>query len=269
MHATRRVAALGGVSYDHCMPAAQRQKAIDRVSSDVSAAFGARLVCLALYGSGVGQDFNPRASDLNFAIVLDRVDVGDLRRFHHWLPAWHRLGVATPLLIDRDFLRRARDVFPIELEDIRGAHRILAGEDVFSGIEVAAEDLRRELEQEARGKLLRLCVGYAETGGRKRDIEELMVQSVKSFAVIMRGVLRLRTGDAPPGLELTIASFEQSSAQEFPAMLRAARVKLATAAWDGDAESRFAAYLCEVERLVGVVDQLYDSASKPGDDARL
>jgi hypothetical protein len=68
---------------------------------------------------------------------------------------------------------------------------------------------------------------------------------------------------------MTIASFEQSSALKFPAMLRAARVKLATAAWDGDAESRFAAYFCEVERLVGVVDQLYDSASKPGDDARL
>jgi hypothetical protein len=248
------------------MAAAQRQKAIDHVTSDLTAAFGERLVCLALYGSAVGDDFVPRASDLNFAVVLDRIDAGDLRRFHDWLPTWHRMGVAKPLLIDRDFLQRARDVFPIELEDIRAAHRILAGEDVFSGIQVAAQDLGRELEEEARGKLLRLRVAYAESGGRKKDIEALMVESVKSFAVIMRGVLRLRGGNVPMGLKATIATFEEDHSQKFPVMLEAARIKLETSAWDGDAEARFASYLSEVERLVVIVDRLYDSV--PGDEAR-
>jgi hypothetical protein len=248
------------------MAAAQCQKAIDQVTSDLTAAFGERLVCLALYGSAVGDDFVPRASDLNFAIVLDRIDAGDLRRFHDWLATWHRMGVAKPLLIDREFLQRAADVFPIELEDIRAAHRILAGEDVFSGIQVAAEDLRRELEEEARSKLLRLRVAYAESGGRKKEVESLMVESVKSFAVIMRAVLRLRGDNAPTGMEATIAIFEQGHSRKFPVMREAARVKLETSAWGTDAETRFASYLGEVECLVGIVDRLYDSFR--GDEAR-
>jgi hypothetical protein len=235
---------------------AQRQQAIDRVRADVVPAYGGRLLCLALYGSGVGDDYVAGKSDLNFAIVLDRVGIGDLRQLRAWLPAWHELGVGTPLVIDSSFLRRALDVFPIELEDIRAAHIVVAGDDVFAGLELAAVDLRRELEQEARAKLLRLRMAYAESGGRREDIESLMSQSVVSFVVIMRAMLRLRVAQAPMRLLPVIALFEEAGGCRLPAIRQAAHVKLGTASPSGDGEADFAAYLEEVEKVIAIIDQL-------------
>lgn len=234
----------------------RREEAISRVRRDVTSAFADRLLCLVLYGSGIGDDYVAGRSDLNIAVVLDRVGIPDLKRLRSWLPSWQKLGVGVPLFIDRAFLDRARDVFPIELEDIRAAHLLLAGEDLFSGLQIAPADLRRELEQEVRAKLLRLRTAYAESSGNAEEIRELMAQSVKSFAVIIRACQRVH-GEAPPLRLLDVlARFEEAHACQLPAMRLAAEVKLGIATWSGDAETRFAAYLAEVEALVAVVDRL-------------
>ena len=92
------------------MARVQPQQAIDCVTVDVPKTFGDRLICLALYGSAVHQGFIQGRSDLNFAIILQRVTQEDLEALHKLLPAWHQLGVATPLVIDLDFLEHARDL---------------------------------------------------------------------------------------------------------------------------------------------------------------
>lgn len=234
----------------------QRQKAIDRVLGDVASAYGTRLLCLALYGSGLDDDYVPGKSDLNFAVVLDRIGIDDLRKLRGLLSAWHGLAVGTPLLIDRDFLQHARDAFPIELEDIRAAHLLLAGDDLFTDLQIAAADLRRELEQEARAKLLRLRVVYAESGGSREDIGELMIQSVKSFVAIMRAILRLLGDEPPMRLLPAITRFEEARGSRLPTIRHIAQVKLGDATWSDDADAQFAAYLGEVEAVVAVIDKL-------------
>lgn len=235
---------------------AQRQKAIDRVRGDVTSTYGARLLCLALYGSAVDDDYVPGKSDLNFAVVLDRIGIDDLRKLRGLLPSWHGLAVGTPLLIERDFLQHARDVFPIELEDIRAGHLLLAGDDLFTDLQIAAADLRRELEREARAKLLRLRVLCAESSGSREDIEGLMVESVKSFVAIMRAILRLLGDDPPMRLLPAIERFEEARGRRLPTIRHIAQVKLGSATWADDADAQFAAYLAEVEAVVAIVDKL-------------
>src|ERR1043166_7780904 len=115
---------------------APTEKAIAQLTEETRAAFGDELVSLTLYGSAAGEDFVPGRSDLNLAIVLDRLTHRQLKALHAHLPHWHKLGAATPLLVDRHFLERARDVFAMELEDIKAQHRVLFGEEVFARLPI-------------------------------------------------------------------------------------------------------------------------------------
>jgi hypothetical protein len=244
------------------MPHAQRQQAIDRVSADVSKAFGARLVCLALYGSATNEAFIPERSDLNFAVVLQDIRLEDLQALQGVLRAWHRLGVATPLLVDLDFLRRACDVFPIELEEIRSSHRVLAGRDVFAPLHIELLDLRRQMEQEARGKLLRLRLQYAETAGKRADVEALMLDSLTSFLVLVRGVLRMYGEVVPTAVPLLLDRFESLTTEPLAAIRAVAGAK-AGEAFATTADSLFRDYLGDVERLVRIIDRLPLATTTP------
>jgi len=233
----------------------QTEKTIAQVVQQVREVFATDLVCLALYGSAVGEDFVPSRSDLNFAIVLERIAFTHLKALHAHLPKWHKLRVATPLLLDRAFLARARDVFPMEFHDIKAQHRVLYGEEVFATLVIATRHLRYQAEHEARGKLLRLRALYADVGAERPRLEALMLDSVKTFLIIMRNFIRLRAGEPHTRYPQVLEQFEEHFHAAFPAMRQLIRIKLGTEAWPKDIDATFSAYLTEVERLVDLVDQ--------------
>jgi hypothetical protein len=217
--------------------------------------------CLSgVVGSAANAGFIQGRSDLNFAIVLQRITQEDLEALHSLLPAWHRLGVATPLVVDLDFLAHARDVFPIELEEIRANHRILAGEDVLSSLRIDRTHLRRQLEQEGRAKLLRLRVQYAETGGERRAVEALMLDSVTSFLVIIRAVLRLQVDSIPAASTEVLNRFEAITGERLSGIRQVSNAR-AGGARPSPAAAVFREYLGDVERLIGVIDRLSVNAA--------
>src|SRR5207244_12166216 len=92
---------------------------------------------------------------------------------------WRPRGFAPPLVMDDEYLAQARDSFPMELEDIRARHRVLAGSDPFAALTIDRAALRTECEREARGKLLRLRTLYVEAASAPNHVERLMVDSLK------------------------------------------------------------------------------------------
>jgi hypothetical protein len=86
--------------------------------------------------SGVGPDYVAGVSDLNLVVVLTHIERATLVGLRAHCKAWHKLRVATPLVIEEAFLRAAADVFPMELHDIKDGHRLLAGRDVFAALEI-------------------------------------------------------------------------------------------------------------------------------------
>lgn len=235
---------------------AKAERAIGQVARQVREAFGTDLVSLVLYGSAAGPDYVPERSDLNVAIVLSRVTFAHLRSLQRLLPGWHALGAAAPLLIDRAFLARARDVFPMELFDIQGQHRVLFGEEVFATLKIDGDNLRYQAEYEARSKLLRLRTLFAEVGGAARGLTELMQDSAKTFALVMKAVLRLRGCVAPVRYLDAVAAFESAFGVTFPTLRHVLEVKLAVASWRGPLGESIEAYLGEVEQLVEFVDRV-------------
>lgn len=228
---------------------------LKQVGDDCRRAFGDDLVCLVLYGSAAAGDFVAGKSDLNFAIVLKRIEVAQLRALGELLPAWHRLDVATPLFVDQTFVARARDVFPMEMLDIQAEHRLLAGVDVFADLVIDFDHLRFQLEQEARGKLLRLRVQFAEAGGKRGQVEQLMLASVRTFVALMRAVLRMRREPTPSVAAELLQRFERDLGVPLPALAEVLAVQQGERRWSGSADATFAAYLADIERLVDFIDR--------------
>jgi hypothetical protein len=235
---------------------AKTEQVLATVTERLRALFSARLVTVALYGSAVGPDFVAGQSDLNLAVVLDTVGFADLQALQAELGGWRKQGLATPLLLDQRFLHEAADVFPMELEDIRDHHRSLHGADVFATLAIRRDNLRYQCEHEARGKLLRLAGLYLEIGGDRRALQRLMIESLKTFLIVMRNVNRLLSIHEPGVYASVLARFTQHFHCTFPTMARLLRIKLGQEKWRDDGDTTFRSYLAEVQQLIAYIDQL-------------
>lgn len=235
---------------------AETEATIREITAELRGLLGADVVCLALYGSAAGSDFVAGQSDVNVAIVLRRVEFRHLEALQAKMPAWRKRGIGLPLLLDRGYLERALDVFPMEFHDIQTQHRVLHGEDVFARLRIDDRHLRYQAEHELRGKLLRLRGLYADVGSERKRVEEVLLGSMKSFLIVMRNFLRLGDGHRQAPYAEVLGRFEERFGLRFPTMHRILRVRLGIEAWGDDFGELVRAYFDEVERLVEFVDAL-------------
>jgi hypothetical protein len=90
---------------------------------------------------------------------------------------------------------------------MRTSYRVLRGADPFEGIRVDPPDLRKALEREFRGKLLRLRQGYTIYAPDPAALGKLGLQSAATILVLLRGVLTLIGKTVPiEPLELAAAA---------------------------------------------------------------
>jgi predicted nucleotidyltransferase len=184
------------------------REAVDRVVAPFLAAADSALgpgYAAVLYGSAARGDFVPGRSDINLLLILDSVAPATLRALGPALAAWRKASPQPPLLIGRSEWARAADTFPIEISDMRTASRILRGDDPLAGLVVERADLRRAVERELRGKLLRLRQGYAAAAGDPAALGDLASRSAATIMVLLRALLVL-LGRTVPGDALELAT---------------------------------------------------------------
>jgi len=107
-------------------PGARAEQQIATFTEEMRTALGEELVCLVLHGSAAGDEWVAGHSDINTALVVPRVTLAVLERLAPLVARWRERGFALPVLMDYEYLRRARDTFPMELDDIGRQHRLLA-----------------------------------------------------------------------------------------------------------------------------------------------
>ncbi len=152
---------------------------------------GEDLKSIILYGSAARGEFDLKRSDLNVLVVLDQVDFQHLATMAPLMKKWYRQRIATPLVVSPQYLSSALDVYPLEFLEMQAARRVLFGDDVLAEIAPPIQAIRRQCEQEARGKLLHLREIVLETALKPKHLQQAMVLSVPSFVRIGRYVLRL------------------------------------------------------------------------------
>jgi hypothetical protein len=155
-------------------------------------AYGEGLVSVVLYGSAAVPGVKDRLSDLNVLCVLGQirdVELGAAEPIFRW---WREMQNPAPVLLTRDEIQHSADCFPIEFHDIREQHRVLYGEDVVAGLVIDDRFYRAMVEHELRAKMLRLRQKSAGILSDKELLLRLMADSVSTFCVLFRHLLRLR-----------------------------------------------------------------------------
>jgi len=170
---------------------------LEALAASLDRILGSSLVSLVLYGSAARGDFIPGRSDINLLLILTDASAPALRAIGPAVHAWVKRGHAPPLIFSEHGWRASTDVFPMEIEDMRQAHRVVRGRDPFVSLETSPADLRQELEREVRGKVLQLRAEYAASGPHPKALGALLETSARRFLVLFRAVLRLR-GTVPP-----------------------------------------------------------------------
>ena len=236
---------------------ADTKAAIAALTSGLQEALGEDLVSLMLYGSAARGTASPGYSDVNVLLVVQDASATTLHRASAALAAWRKAGHSPPLIQTETEWSASVDVFPIEIEDIREAHTLLAGRDVVSALTTSRGDAREELEREARGKLIRLRAEYAAAAADGKALGALLARATGTFLVFFRAALRL-AGQAVPAesdalvLEAAeVAGFE-AGAFDWALAARAGAKPKALAPYDPVAS----AYLAAVERFVKYVNDL-------------
>jgi hypothetical protein len=170
---------------------------VDELGDAVGRALGARLVTLLLYGSTARGTHVPKRSDVNTLLICDAVDERLFAALAPTIQAWTRAGHPAPLIFTEREWRESANAFPIEYEEVREAHRLLAGKDPWQGITVRRADLRHQLEHELMGKLVRLRQAYGTLWTQPKRLGSVVVASAPGVFTMLRTVLRFSGQPVP------------------------------------------------------------------------
>jgi len=158
-----------------------------------------------LHGSAARNQHLPGWSDVNIVLILDEITTEVLSRLKGPLKHWREATGALPLMLThREWLRSA-DAYPLEISEMRSGYRVLRGEDPVAQLTVSPADLRTALEQEFRGKLLRLRQGYALLSDDPKRMGEFVRRSISTVLFLCRGLLAL-VGKQPPADPVDLAN---------------------------------------------------------------
>jgi predicted nucleotidyltransferase len=163
---------------------------------ELRGAVGDRLEAATLFGSAARGEWIEGVSDINVMVLLDTLDAALLARAAAAVRHAMEAGV-VPLVMEMEEWRRAADVFPIELADMRDAHVPLYGDDPVTGPAVRSSLLRLQAERELRAKLLHLHGGMLVAADDPARLGQLFALALPSFTTYMRATLRLAGEPVP------------------------------------------------------------------------
>jgi len=179
---------------------------VEAFATQMSGALGTRLVSLLLYGSAAREQGagSGEQGGMNTLLIVDRADPALFAALAGPVRAWIAADHPPPLVLAEREWRDSADAFPIEYEDIRDGHRLLAGRDPWHGIRVQREHVRRQLEHELMGKLVHLRQAYAAEWNNGKRLSEVIAGTRAGFLTMLRAVLRLAGRPVPPTPEALV-----------------------------------------------------------------
>ena len=224
---------------------------------------GRNLVSLILYGSAAAGDHIPEQSDTNLLCVLADTSYSELTKLRTVIEWWTKEKNRPPLLMGMDELRRAADVFSIELLDMQQSYKILAGEDVLKTLVVPTHFHRAQLEYELREKTILLRQAMLSAGGNPQRLRELLVRSLPGFVTLFRHALLELGQPAAASKKEAVEKLSKEVGFDPSAFLEVLSIReRKTDASSMNVEDLFARYLKTVEEVTSAVDKILES--EPG-----
>lgn len=240
-------------------------EAFNNLVGDLKATHGDNLASVVLYGSAAAGDFVQLESDYNVLIVLHRITPEDLRLAQAAMREWQRLGHPLPVYFTLSELNDAADVFPIEFRQMERSRVVLFGRDPFETLRLSDANLRHQAEYELRSKLIQLRRLYIPASVSAARLQGLMSDSLSSFATLFAPVLMLH-GEQPPVLKRDIVRATVRllglDAGVFERVFELRESGDSSHFGEREANELFAAYMEQIERVIGAVDLIEVSAGR-------
>ncbi len=216
---------------------------------------GADLVTACITGGALQSDFDPKHRRINLLVVARDLPIARLDALAAAMPRPGKGAGVDPMVLTQTQVQRSLDVFPIEWLDVRERHFTIAGEPLFDTLEVPQRKLRLQIEQELRGKHLRLMQAYLAGTDRPADLHATLAAAASGFHTIFRALLRLQ-GEPVPGTHDGIVNrLAQLHGLDTNALAGARRMRTVSRAPGADeTRATFRAFLAQIERLTHVVD---------------
>lgn len=239
------------------------EKLLSELVEKLKAAAGANLQAVALYGSAAGGDYHPQHSDLNVLCLLRQTSASELRKLHGAVKWWERKRHPAPLIFTLEEIRRAADVYAIELLEIKRHRRMLYGEDLFANLEAPLKHHRLQVERELRDNLIRLRQAYISVAERRKELLALMLRSASTFGLLFRHALMALSKEPPAAKHeaveklAALLGFDATSFRQIHEVRTDQRKSQ-----DLDLAATFASYLEAVTQAVNELDKRFETLNQ-------
>ena len=181
------------------------------IIKDLSDIFKDNLVSIILFGSYIRGGYVYKKSDINLMIIRKKRDNRELINLNKFFTRYYKkLYLALPLILTSDEIRTSTDVYPMEYMDIKDHHEVLFGEDVFKGLKIEMNNMRLELENQVKSKLINLRESLINYYKKKRILKMILLNSISSMIVILKNILKLNKIDEPGNAEELISAVSKS-----------------------------------------------------------
>ncbi|WP_146158671.1 hypothetical protein [Enhygromyxa salina] len=156
----------------------QIRQPIDAATPAIVRALAGQLIAVCLIGPAAKRGRSLRGTHAELLIVAETLDTARLRELARGLAQPLRAGLQVRT-VTRTELAGSVDVQALDIATWRDHHLLLAGSDPFVGLEIAAKDLRHEIERALRTLTQRL---------RNRMLWCLATEQVRLDALLREGM---------------------------------------------------------------------------------
>jgi len=153
---------------------------------------GENLAALVVYGSAVRGGYVPGASDIDVIVVLHDTSLPHLRAIAEPLALARHAARVEAMVLKRDNIARASDVFPLLYDDLRQRHAVLSGSDPFRDLEIHDHHRRLRIEQELREVRIRMRRAVVDALGWEADIAGAVARKVKQVRGPLHALILLK-----------------------------------------------------------------------------
>jgi len=228
----------------------------EKVTDELKTVLGERLVSVVLYGSQATGDHAGKNSDVNLLIVTKNLMTEELQSLSKVIVPWVKEGNQPPLFLTKLHLKEFASVFPVEILDIQTSHQVLYGEDCFKDVSVSNDHLRIQLQHELQAKLLRLKTRFILTESKPGAVQQLMVDSLSSFLVLLKNTLWLYNVKPAPQKMEALRQLKANIAFDIEPFETVDQLKRGIKVDKLDVLITFRKYLSAIQSIVNNVDKL-------------
>ena len=225
--------------------------------NEILKSFRAKIHSVHMTGSALTEDYDPKHSDINSIIVLNKMDLKFLEIFAPLGKKYGKKRIAAPLIMTPTYIRSSLDVFPLEFLNIKILHATVHGDDIFQDLEIKRRYLRLQCERELKARLISLRQNYISAAGDKRILTAEFIESFAGYMPLFRAIIFLLGGEAPQKNDTVLKALENVSGVAtdvfmLVSQLRRHKEKLSI----DELNTIFEDYYDAVERLGDITDAL-------------